>query len=246
MPNLKFINGDCLDELPKLKDDSVDFIFCDLPYNQNYRFEWDKELDIHKIWPELKRILKDDGTVALTGQQPFTSHLVQSNLDWFRYEWIWDKQIPKGMHRVKQQPMRKHENVLIFSKEYTHNYYPVMVPRDKPVTSYNITKNTKGGTGKYKDNDKKKFTYTHKNPNSIITGCFEANRGSVRYHPTQKPVTLLEYLIKTYTKEGDIVLDFCYGSCSTGVACKNLNRDFIGIEIDKEYFEIGKKRVLTS
>jgi site-specific DNA-methyltransferase (adenine-specific) len=245
MPNFEFINGDCLEELPKLKDNSVDFIFCDPPYDQNYRYGWDKGLDFSKVWIELKRILKEDGVVALTGQQPFTSYLVQSNLDWFRYEWIWDKQVPKGMHRVKQQPMRKHENVLIFSKNYKHNYYPVMVPREKPVTSYNITKNNKGGTGSYVNNDKKTFTYTHKNPNSIIVGCFEANRGNVRYHPTQKPVSLLEYLIKTYTKEGDTVLDFCYGSCSTGVACKNLNRDFIGIELDEKYFKVGKERVLA-
>jgi site-specific DNA-methyltransferase (adenine-specific) len=244
MSDFEFINGDCLVELPKLKDKSVDFILCDPPYETNYKFDWDKGINLTLLWPELKRVLKDNGVVAITGQQPFTSHLVMSNLEWFRYEWIWDKQIPKGMHRAKQQPMRKHENVVIFSEEYTSKYYPIMTPRDKPVTSYNITKNNKGGIGAYKDNDTKKFTYTEKNPTSIITGCFEANRGTVRYHPTQKPVTLMEYLIKTYTKEEETVLDFCYGSCATGVACKNTNRKFIGIEMDDTYYELGKERVI--
>lgn len=241
----KFINGDCLEEMKNLPDSSIDFCFADLPYEQNYRLDWDQIIPFAPMWEQLERIMKEDGVVAMTGQQPFTSSLVQSNLEWFRYEWIWDKQIPKGMHRAKQQPMRKHENVIIFSKNYKHNYYPIMTPRDKPVTSYNITKNNKGGIGAYVDNDTKKFTYTEKNPTSIITGCFEANRGTVRYHPTQKPVTLLEYLIKTYTKEEDTVLDFCYGSCSTGVACKNTNRKFIGIEKDETYYELGKERVLT-
>jgi DNA modification methylase len=246
MDDFEFINGDCLTELTALSGNSVDFIFVDLPYEQNRHFDWDKTLDMTKIWPEIKRILKDDGVVAMTGQQPFTSQLVSSNVEWFRYEWIWDKQIPKGMHQAKQQPMRKHENIVIFSKNPKHNYYPIMVPRDKPVTSYNITKNSKGGIGNYADNDTKTFTYTEKNPVSIITGCFEANRGTVRYHPTQKPVKLLEYLIKTYTKVGDTVLDFCYGSCSTGVACKNTNRKFIGIEKDDTYYELGKARVIDT
>lgn len=241
--DFKFIHGDCLEELKNLDDNSVDLVLSDLPYSQNYHWDWDTCIDMTKLWPELKRVLKDKGVVAMTCQQPFTSHLVLSNTPWFRYEWIWDKQIPRGMHQAKQQPMRKHESVIIFAEEYKHNYYPIMTPRDKAVTSYNITKNNKGGIGTYKDNDSKKFTYTEKNPTSIITGCFEANRGTVRYHPTQKPVTLMEYLIKTYTKEEDTVLDICYGSCSTGVACKNTNRNFIGIEMDDIYYELGKARV---
>ena len=240
-----FLNGDCLTELSKVADNSVSMILSDLPYETNYKFDWDKGIDLTKLWPEMERVIKEDGVVVLTGQQPFTSHLVNSNLEWFRYEWIWDKQIPKGMHRASQQPMRRHENVLVFSKNYKHNYYPIKTPRDKAVKSYNITKNNKGGIGSYVDNNKV-FTYTDKNPVSIITGCFEANRGTVRYHPTQKPVTLMEYLIKTYTKEEETVLDVCYGSCSTGVACKNLNRHFIGIEKDDTYYEMGKQRVLTS
>jgi site-specific DNA-methyltransferase (adenine-specific) len=245
--DFKFINGDCLVELKTLPDNSIDLCLSDLPYESNYKFDWDKGINLEKLWPELERIMKDDGVVVLTGQQPFTSHLVNSNLEWFRYEWIWDKQIPKGMHRAKQQPMRRHENVLVFSKNYTHNYYPIKVPRDKPVTSYNITKNNRGGIGSYVDNDKT-FTYTDKNPVSIIPGCYEANSNKkyVRYHPTQKPVSLMEYLVKTYTKEGDTVLDVCYGSCSTGVACKNTNRMFIGIELDETYYEMGKERVIGS
>lgn len=244
LSDFNFIQGDCLVEIKNLPDNSVDMVLADPPYNNNYHWDWDNIIDMTILWPELKRVLKDDGVVVLTGQQPFTSQLVQSNLEWFRYEWIWDKQIPKGMHQAKQQPMRRHENVLVFAKNYTHNYYPIKTPRDKAVTSYNITKNNKGGIGTYLDNESKKFTYTEKNPVSIITGCFEANRGNVRYHPTQKPVTLMEYLIKTYTKEEETVLDFCYGSCATGVACKNTNRNFIGIEKDDTYYEMGKQRVL--
>ena len=241
----QFILGDCLVELPNIPTDSVDFICTDLPYDQNYRYDWDKNIDLSKLWPELERVLKEDGVVAMTGQHPFTSELVLSNVDWFRYEWIWDKRIPKGMHRAKQQPMRRHENIIIFAKNYKHNYYPIMTPRDKPVKSWNVVKNSKGGTGNYVDNDSKVFTYTEKNPVSIIEGFFEANKGNIRYHPTQKPVGLMEYLIKTYTLEGDTVLDVCYGSASCGVACKNTKRLFIGIEKDPEYYAIGKQRVLA-
>ena len=181
----------------------------------------------------------------MTGQQPFTSDLVSSNREWFRYEWFWDKHIPRGMHQAKQQPMRKHENVIVFSKNYKHNYYPIKVPRDKPMTTWNVTKNSKG-IGDYVDNESKIFTYTDKNPTSIITGCWEANKGYTRYHPTQKPITLMEYLIKTYTQEEDTVLDFAAGGFSVGVSAKNTNRKFIGIEKDPVYFEIGKNRVLSA
>lgn len=242
IPGVQTINGDCLVELKDLPDSSVELVLSDLPYDQNYRLDWDKGIDLTKLWVELKRVITDDGVIVLTGQQPFTSKLVLSNPEWFRYEWIWDKQIPRGMHRAKQQPMRRHENVLVFSKNYKHNYYPIKTPRDKPVTSYNITKNNKGGIGSYVDNSKT-YTYTDKNPVSIITGCFEANRGVVKYHPTQKPVTLMEYLIKTYTKEGDTVLDVCAGGFSTGVAALNTGRKFIGIELDEEFYNVGLQRL---
>lgn len=244
MNDFQFIQGDCLVELKNIPDKSIDMVLADPPYGMIYRFEWDNVIDLPKLWVELERILKPNGVVVLTGQQPFTSNLVQSKLDWFRCEWIWDKQIPKGMHVAKQQPMRRHENILVFSKEKKYNYYPIKTPREKAVTSYNIIKNNKGGIGPYIDNDSKKFTYTDKNPVSIITGFFEANKGTKRYHPTQKPVSLMEYLIKTYSKEEETVLDFCYGSCSTGVACRNTNRNFIGIELDETYYEMGKERVL--
>lgn len=245
--DFQFIQGDCLVELKNLPDNSVDMVMADPPYQQNYNYGWDDDgIDLDKLWVELKRIVKEDGVIAMTAQQPFTSKLVLSNLEWFRYEWIWDKQIPKGMHQAKFQPMRRHESVIIFCDKYKGNYYPIKTPREKPVKSFNITKNNKGGIGPYLDNDKKIFTYTDKNPVSIITGHFEANRGTVRYHPTQKPVSLMEYLVKTYTLEEDVVLDFCYGSCATGVACKNSNRNFIGIELDENYYEMGKERVLNS
>lgn len=244
MHPIQLIQGDCLEELPKIPAKSIAMVFGDCPYSQNRKFEWDREIDLGKLWPELMRVVADDGVIVLTGQQPYTSRVVCSNPDWFRYEWIWDKQIPKGMHRAKSQPMRLHENILVFSKFPKHNYFPVMVPREKPVTSYNMTENSSGGIGPYADNGQR-FTYTEKNPTSIIRGCFEANRGTVKFHPTQKPVSLLEYLIRTYTQEGETVLDFCFGSCATGVACKNTGRKFIGIEKDVTYFELGKFRMPT-
>jgi len=234
-----FYQGDCLSEMTKIDDGSVDLIIADLPYETNYRLLWDKMINMEQFWKETGRVLKEDGVVALTAQQPFTSQLVLSNTDWFRYEWIWDKHIARGMHRAKQQPMRKHESVLIFSKIYKHRYYPIMIPRDKPVTVKNYSKNSKS-VGGYVDNTKE-YTYTHKNPTTIIEGCWEPNTG--RIHPTQKPVSLMEYLIKTFTQEGETVLDPCYGSCSTGVACSNTNRKFIGIEKDEDFYEMGKQRV---
>lgn len=242
--NFKFLLGDCLEEMKSLPDKSIDLVLSDPPYNNNNKFDWDNLIPIKPLWEQLQRIVKDDGVIVLTGQQPFTSQMIMSNLEWFRYEWIWDKNTPKGMHRAKQQPMRKHENVMVFSKNYKHNYYPIMIKRDKPVKTKNMTKNSLGGVGKYVDNEDKEFTYTHKNPTSIIVGFWEANRGYKRYHPTQKPVSLMEYLIKTYTLEGDTVLDFCYGGGSTGVACVNTNRNFIGIEKDEIYYELGKARIL--
>ena len=230
--------GDCLSIMPKIQDKSIDMILCDLPYGITLR-KWDVIIPFRPLWEQYKRIIKDNSAIVLTASQPFTSVLVMSNLEMFRYEWIWDKHIARGMHQAKYQPMRKHENILIFSKKYPVNYFPKMIKRDKPVTVKNYKK--EGGTvGKYKDNSKS-YTYTHKNPDTIIIGKWEANRGKL--HPTQKPVALFEYLIETYTNEGDLVLDNCIGSGTTGVACKNLNRRCIGIEILEKYFKIAETRI---
>lgn len=239
----KLMHGDCLEEMKNLPDNSIDCVIADLPFQQNCRLSWDKIIDFDKLWPELDRITKDKTPIILHGNQPFTTDLINSKREWFRHEWVWDKHIPRGMNQAKYQPMRKHENILVFSKNYPHNYYPIMVERDKPIRRKNYTKNNKGINGKYVDNEDKWFVYTHKNPHTIIEGCWEKNRGKI--HPTQKPVSLMEYLIKTYSQEGEIVLDFCFGSNSTGIAAYNTNRKYIGIEKDGQYFELGKERLLN-
>lgn len=240
--NYQLILGDCLEKLKDIPDGSVDLVLADPPYAQNCRLDWDKIINFEKLWPELGRVTKDKAPIILMGNQPFTTDLINSKRDWFRYEWVWDKHIPRGMNQAKFQPMRKHENVLVFSKVYPHNYYPIMVERDKPIRRKNYNKNGKGINGKYKESQEDKwYTYTHVNPNTIITGCWEKNKGKL--HPTQKPVALMEYLIESYSKEGEIVLDFCFGSNSTGVAAINKKRKYVGIERDQIYFDMGLERI---
>ena len=240
MPKIELIQGDCLEKMKDIPDGSIDMILCDLPYGTT-ACKWDSVIPFESLWEQYERIIKLNRAIVLTASQPFTSALVMSNLKLFKYEWIWDKHIPRGFQVAKYRPMMKHENVLVFGSGKLA-YNPIMVPRDKPVTVKNYSKKNKissNDIGKY--NDGRSFTYTHKSPDSIIVGCWEANAGKV--HPTQKPVSLFEYLIKTYTNDGDTVLDNCMGSGTTGVACKNLNRNFIGIEKDPEYFKIAEKRI---
>jgi DNA modification methylase len=238
--DIKLFHGDCLKLMENIPDNTIDLVLSDPPYGQNCRLLWDNVIDFELMWSHLIRITKDKSPIVLMGNQPFTTILNYSNLEMFRYEWVWDKHIPRGMHQAKSQPMRKHENISVFSKKYPHNYYPIMELRNKPVRVKNYNKNSKGTDGNYLDNSKW-YEYTHKNPDTIITGCWEKNTGKV--HATQKPVSLMEYLIKSYSLEGDTVLDFCFGSNTTGVASFNTNRNYIGIELTKEYFDIGKDRL---
>ena len=231
--------GDCIEWMKEIPDQSVDMILADLPYGTT-ACKWDSIIPFDLLWEQYERIIKNNGAIVLTGSQPFTSSLVMSNPKMFRYEWIWDKHISRGMSQAKYQPMRKHENILVFSKKYPFNYYPIMIERDKPVTVKNYQKEEDSFHGKYKDNTKQ-YTYTHKNPDTIIIGCWEANRGKI--HPTQKPVTLFEYLIKTYTNEGEIVLDNVAGSCTTAIASKNTNRRWICIEKEQKYCDISVDRI---
>jgi site-specific DNA-methyltransferase (adenine-specific) len=239
---IHLFNGDCLEVMKRLPDKSIDLVLCDPPFEFHPRLKWDKVIDFDLMWESLERIVKDKTPIVFMGNQPFTTDLINSKRDWFRYEWVWDKHIPRGMHQAKYQPMRKHENVLVFCKEKRSNYYPIMVERDRPVVVKNYNKNSKGVDGNYReDQSKKSFVYTHKNPSTIITGCWEKNSGKI--HPTQKPVSLMNYLIRTYTKENDVVLDFCFGSNSTGLAAKETGRRYIGIEQNEKYFEMGRKRL---
>ena len=232
--------ADCFDVFPLIADKSVDAIIADLPYGTT-ACKWDSVLPFDKLWEQYKRIIKDNGAIVLTASQPFTSALVMSNPKMFKYEWIWDKHIPRNFINAKIMPMQKHENVLVFGKGKL-KYNPQMTLRDKPVIVKNYSKKDKDSVYKLNSDgsNSKSYTYTHRNPDTIILDCWEANKDKI--HPTQKPVALFEYLIKTYTNEGDLVLDNCMGSGTTGVACVNLNRDFIGIEKDPKYFEIAVSR----
>lgn len=235
--------GDCLELMESIPDKSVDCIICDPPFGVT-ACEWDKVIDFKILWREYNRITKQGGAICLFGTEPFSTMLRASNIKNYKYDWIWDKHIPRGMHIAKYRPMQKHENISIFtSNGETPNYYPVMTPRDKPVKVKNYSKSQ---TFPSPENDKnieeRPFkVYTHKGPDSIIVGCWEANRGKL--HPTQKPVSICEYLIKTYTKEGAIIFDSCAGAGSTLVAAKNLNRKFIGFEKEEKYFNLAKERL---
>lgn len=230
--------GDCLSVMREIDDKSVDCVVCDLPFGVT-ACEWDKVIDIKKLFIEYKRVTKVGGAICLFGTEPFSTLLRYNNLDCYKYDWIWDKHIPRGMHIAKVRPMQKHENISVFTPNgETPNYYPVMTLRDKPVKVKNYGKSQSSPLA---SNDGEFRVYTHKGPDSIIVGLWEANRGKL--HPTQKPVSLCEYLIKTYTQENDLILDNCFGSGSTLVAAKNLNRQFIGIEKEEKYFNIAKKRL---
>lgn len=236
--------GDCLEVMKDIPDASVDAIITDPPYGTT-ACKWDSVIDFDLMWEQLNRIIKPNGAIVLFGSEPFSSALRMSNIKNFKYDWIWDKHIPRNFANAKRMPMNKHEIVSIFSSTGKLPIYtPQLTLRDKPVTVKNYAK--KGSDSSYRitndgKSNLKSYTYTHKNPDTIIVGKWMANKG--KQHPTQKPVALMEYLIKTYTNEKETVLDFTMGSGSTGVAAKNLNRNFIGIEQDQKYFNIAEQRI---
>lgn len=238
--SMQIYNNDCLMEMKNIPDKSIDMILCDLPYGTT-ACKWDVIIPFEPLWEEYKRIIKSDGAVVLFGSQPFTSALVMSNTKMFRYEWIWEKDRATLFQHANKMPMKKHEDVVVFYKK-APTYNPQFTI-GKPYTDKRTTRKGMDGlivggcetTRKPIINEGKRF------PVSIIAIPCEVNRKHL--HPTQKPVALLEYLIKTYTLETETVLDNCMGSGSTGVACINTNRNFIGIEKDETYFNIAEKRI---
>jgi site-specific DNA-methyltransferase (adenine-specific) len=238
----KVIQGDCLEVMKDIPDKSVDMVLCDLPY-QITSCKWDTLIPFEPLWEQYKRIIKDNGAIVLTASQPFTSALIMSNIKMFKYEWIWEKSKATGYFDVQYRPMKQHENILIFGKGGVSNcsnprmnYNPQGVSfltKPKKRTGKGIDATSRSGVVAKGEQTRTGF------PLSIIG--FDSEK--VTIHPTQKPVALFEYLIKTYTNEGDLVLDSCMGSGTTGVACKNLNRNFIGIEKDPGYFKIAEKRI---
>lgn len=227
-------NGDCLELMKNIPDKSIDMILCDLPYGTT-ACKWDVIIPFDKLWEQYERIIKDNGAIVLFGSEPFSSQLRISNLKLYRYDWIWEKEKGGNPFLVKYQPSKVHEIISVFSKN-THYYYPIKTKLKKTRTNGSSSSNTFN----LKDKGYKKI-YKDKYPTSILK--FNKPHSTIVQHPTQKPVGLLEYLIKTYTKENEIVLDNTMGSGSTGVACVNLNRKFVGIEKDKKYFNIAKKRI---
>jgi DNA modification methylase len=234
----KIYNEDCLEGMKRIPDGSVDLVLTDPPYGTT-ACKWDSVIPFEPMWEQLNRIIKSNGAICLFGSEPFSSALRMSNIKHFKYDWIWDKKMPSGMSYARFQPMRQTENISVFCNGKTV-YNPQMVKRDKPIKGGGMSK---GETTNNQNLIALHKTYDYKNPTNLLA-FDKIRKGSL--HPTQKPVALLEYLIKTYTNEGETVLDFTMGSGSTGVACINTNRNFIGFELDKHYCDIANERIRES
>lgn len=231
---IKLFQGDCLVEMNKIADKSVDIILADLPYGTT-SCKWDIVIPFEPLWKHYKRVVKDNGAIVLFGSEPFSSYLRLSNIKWYKYDWVWKKEQGLGFLNAKKMPLRDTENISIFYK--TQPLYNPQMSKGIPYKATNSPKSQKGTNREYMkvitENSGERYPLT----------TLEFNRVKRTIHPTQKPVALLEYLIKTYTNEGNVVLDNTMGSGSTGVACVNTNRNFIGIEIDEKYFQIAKNRI---
>ena len=234
----KIYNEDCLEGMRRIPDKSVDMILCDLPYATS-ACKWDTIIPFEPLWEQYERVIKDGGAIILTASQPFTTKLISSNFDWFKYELIWNKVLPTGFAIAKIQPMKQHENVLVFGKGKV-TYNPQMTPREKPRT-YNRTHKNYEGSENLQKHDGKARTLTHYYPRSLLEFSNANNKSKV--HPTQKPVPLFEYLIRTYTNENETILDNCMGSGTTAIACLNTNRNFIGFELDETYHTVANERI---
>lgn len=231
-------NGDCLELMKLIPDGSVDMILCDLPYGTT-ACKWDLIIPFEPLWEQYKRIIKSNGAIVLTASQPFTSALVMSNPKMFKYEWIWEKNIPSGFLNANKQPLKEHENICVFYSEQC-KFLPIKEDRKglgKERIKYKI--NSGGQTDNYGKYGKQIKMYSEQSfPKTIKS--FNVERG---IHPTQKPVALFEYLIKTYTNEGETVLDNCAGSGTTAIACLNTNRNYILMEKEQKYFEMIENRI---
>ena len=233
----KIICGDCLEVMPSIPDKSVDMILCDLPYGTT-QCKWDSVIPFKPLWEQYKRLIKNNGVMVLTASQPFTSALIMSNVKMFKYEWIWDKVRKTGHLNAKKQPMRRTESILVFYNKQS-KYNPQMIVSKPHVRGpFGKRKNETTVYGRFSD-ENRTYESNEYYPDNVIKFCSEMKS----IHPTQKPVALFEYLIKTYTNEGDTVLDNCIGSGTTAVACKNTGRHFIGIEKDPGYCKIAEDRL---
>ena len=246
----KIYNEDCLIGMKRIPDKSIDMILCDLPYGKT-ACKWDTIIPFEPLWEQYNRIIKDNGAIVLFGSQPFTSELIHSNLKLFRYEWIWEKHKPSNFALAKRQPMKYHENILVFYKKQPL-YNPQMIKRESErikqgqEAGYIGQSINHGELNSLKTVSRSfdKYDANLKLPSSILKiNAVQSNSKEKVNHPTQKPVALFEYLIKTYTQEGELVLDNCIGSGTTAIACINTGRNFIGFELDKHYCDIANERI---
>lgn len=262
--NIKLLHGDCLERMQEIEDNSVNLVLADPPYGSTLN-DWDKIIPFDKLWQQYERVLHPSGCVILFGSQPFTSALVMSNPKWFKHELVWDKNKCGSPGLAKIRPMKTHENIAVFSQMDDEEFYEVhdnLLIFAPGRTTYNPqmeagepysrkSSNPAGYVGRcnnHKYGMKPKTEFTNEGtryPKSIlrISRDFSAQQ---QVHPTQKPVSLMEWLVLTYSNEWDTVLDNVFGSCPVGIACMNSNRKFIGIEKDEEYFDIGLKRILDN
>lgn len=245
--NITLYHGDCLEKMNYIPDKSIDLILCDLPYGTS-ACKWDSIIPFDKLWNQYKRIITDSGVIALFGSEPFSSICRTSNLEMYKYDWKWEKPNGANFLNFKYQPAKVHEDIMIFakmassySKNGNMNYFPQM-EIGKPYKQGNGKQKLKKGGATVRSPIIQVITENHgtRYPRSIIRFPLDKEK----LHPTQKPVALLEYLIKTYTKENDTVLDNCMGSGSTGIACLNTNRNFIGMELQEEYSNLATARIL--
>jgi len=239
----RIICGDCLKVMKTIKDKSIDMILCDLPYGTT-ACKWDVVIPFEPLWEQYKRVIKDNAAIVLMASQPFTSMLVMSNLEMFKYCWVWEKNRATLFQHANKMPMKKHEDIVVFyhrlpayNPQFTIGKPYVDNKRPRGMPSGLVAGNKTAKTKKPIKNSGRRY------PVSVIRGFYESTGNA---HPTQKPVVLFEYLIKTYTNEGDLVLDNCAGSGTTGVACKNLGRQFILIEKDPDYYRIACNRIAAT
>jgi len=248
MNNMWLMQGDCLERMKEIPDGSVDMVLTDPPYGTT-ACNWDSVIPFEPMWEHLKRVTKKNGAIVMTANQPFTSALIMSNVGMFKYEWVWEKNRPTGSQHARNRPMSKHEGIIVFSKA-PMGHISLLAERRMEYNPQGVY-----STGKKKTVKSKGFFGNHIGPRpnqvgieyDVFTGfpctVLKFDKDKNHLHPTQKPVPLMEYLIKTYTNEDETVLDFTMGSGSTGVAAKNINRNFIGIEMDENYFNIAKERI---
>ena len=241
---LRLYKDDCIKVMQKLikKNVKVDAVICDIPYGTTGCY-WDAVIPFELMWDCLNKITKKSSPIVLFSVQPFTTKLISSNFDKFKYQLIWRKNVPTGLNQAKYRPMRYHEEILVFNTDKDSTYNPIMKERvGAHKECYNYDHYCGDNNHTYMAKVKKRYDPDWVQPSSVLEFNVVPNRKG-KLHPTQKPIELMEWLVKTYSNEGDTVLDFTMGSGTTGIACKRLNRNFIGIEKEPKYFEIAKERI---